>query len=261
MEDSNRNLVNTYKDILVGVPQDLNHHPEGDVFNHVRLVRKAVDKAISTIQFYKNSPSNPLSEILSNIDLSVSKEEKQILFLAAWMHDLGKTTATTVDKIPFRQAVGDGKIQAWGHETPKHYEPQIERLRKTAPDDLVDFYDAHKEIINFLIERHMDFSKGGFNKLFLRDNFQDGKLKNDPKLKLLLMLMWADKMGRGNKVDLSKNQEKLIDDANKSKKREENIANQSKPFDGGIAAFKAMLQSKGIPQSAVDAAIKSKFGS
>ncbi len=69
---------------LIGVPQPVRHHAEGDVWNHTML---ALDEAAKLRQ----QAENPLG-----------------LMLAALTHDFGKAICTQVQ---------DGEIHAYGHET------------------------------------------------------------------------------------------------------------------------------------------------
>lgn len=258
MNEYARKLARAYADTLKDIPQNLDHHPEGSVLNHVRLVRKSISAAAQEIRNLKSDPV--LGDIFSDLDLDVSNEEMKILNVAAWLHDIGKYTATTVDGVHFSKAPNlDGKIQAIGHESPIHYRPQIERLSQLAPKELVDFYSSHMEIINFLIERHMDFAQGGFGKAVVSNYFRDGKLKNDRYIKLLLILMWADKMGRGKTPDLAGNTKKLLAASQKSREMHANMEKQSRPFSGGEGDFRAMLKARGLSDAAIDAAVKSKF--
>lgn len=73
---------------LVGIPQNPEYHPEGDVWTHTNLV---VDAAV---QIAKEN----------NLD----EEEKLLLMFSALCHDLGKPVVTKV--------MEDGKITSYGHE-------------------------------------------------------------------------------------------------------------------------------------------------
>ena len=253
-----RELAKAYSDALRDVPQNIDHHPEGSVLNHVKLVRKSVLAAAKELQKLKSEPL--LGDALSDLDFNLSEEEVKILNLAAWLHDVGKSTATTIDGVHYSKASNpDGKVQAIGHEAPEHYGPQIEKMLSLAPESLVNFYNSHREIINFLIERHMDFAHGGFGKKVLSSYFANGLIKNDPYIKMLLVLMWADKMGRGKAPELADNINKLRIASEKSRSAHAKMEKQSKPFSGGEEEFRNMLQSKGLDSAAIDAAIKSKF--
>jgi hypothetical protein len=255
-----RKLARAYADILRDVPQNLDHHPEGAVLNHVRLVRKSISSAIQRLKDLKSDPA--LGDVLADLDFNLDSEEMRILNAAAWLHDIGKLTATTVDGIHFGSAPGkEGKIQAIGHETPTHYQPQIDRLSNLAPKELVDFYETHRDVINFLIERHMDFAHGGFGKGVLAGYFHNGRIRNDRKIKLLLVLMWADKMGRGKAPDLADNIMKLRTASEKSKQMQFKADKRSRPFEGSEEDFRAMLKQRGLSEKEIDSAVAAKFGS
>lgn len=253
-----RELAKAYSDALKDVPQNIDHHPEGSVLNHVKLVRKSVLAAAQELQNLKGEPL--LGDALSDLDFNLSDEEVKILNLAAWLHDVGKSTATTIDGVHYSRAANpNGKVQAIGHEAPEHYGPQIERMLSLAPESLVNFYNSHREMINFLIERHMDFAHGGFGKRVLSSYFVNGRVKNDPYIKMLLVLMWADKMGRGKAPELADNINKLRIASEKSRSAHAKAEKQSRPFSGGEEEFRNMLRARGLDATAIDAAVKSKF--
>ncbi len=72
---------------LGAVPQDPQHHPEGDVLTHTRMV---VEELVGLDAWRALPPV-----------------ERSVLFAAALLHDLGKTTHTRVEP--------DGRITARGH--------------------------------------------------------------------------------------------------------------------------------------------------
>lgn len=202
-----------------------------------------------------------LGDVLANLDFNMTSEDMKILNTAAWLHDIGKFSSTTIDGIHFDSNPNkSGKIQAIGHETPSHYQPQLDKLSGLAPKELVDFYEIHREIINFLIERHMDFAHGGFGKGVVANYFDNGRIKNDRDIKLLLVLMWADKMGRGKVADLADNILKLRTASEKSRQNYTKLSKQSRPFQGGEDDFRAMLIQRGLSEKDVEAAVTSKFG-
>lgn len=254
-----RDLARAYSDALRDVPENPDHHPEGTTLKHVKLVRRAISSAAQELQNLKFAPV--FSDILSDLDFRLTEDDRQVLVMAAWLHDVGKTTATTIGGVPFRDAGGQtGKIQAIGHERPDHYGPQVEKMLSLAPETTRRFYEANRDLINFLVERHMDFSHGGFPNRVISDFFADGKVKNDRRMRLLLVLMWADKMGRAKTADLAKNIDKLRLASEKSKE----LAHKSQrtlkgAFEGSEEEFRSMLKAKGLPDSAIEAAVRNKF--
>src|SRR3989338_2126434 len=73
---------------LIGVPQNIKYHPEGDVWTHVKMV---VDSA---------------AELAGEQQLN--EEDKKVLMLCALCHDLGKPATTKKEE--------DGRITSHGHE-------------------------------------------------------------------------------------------------------------------------------------------------
>lgn len=260
MMEGMRDLARAYSDALRDVPENPEHHPEGTTLKHVKLVRRAISSAEQELQNLKAAPV--FSDILSDLDFRLTEDDRQILVMAAWLHDVGKTTATTIGGVPFRDAEGQtGKIQAIGHEKPEHYGPQVEKMLAVAPESTRRFYESNRDLINFLVERHMDFAHGGFPNRVVSDFFVDGRLKDDRRMRLLLVLMWADKMGRAKTADLAKNIDKLRLASEKSKELARKSQRTLKgAFEGGEEEFRSMLKAKGLPDSAIDAAVRSKFG-
>jgi len=272
LEDS-KSLAKAYVDLLKDVPQDPNHHPEGNALLHIQLVRKSVPKAIATLKSIKNR--EPFTHILSDINFDVTPLEKQILYLAAWLHDIGKSTATTVGGINFnylRQMdimyqMDGGKIKSIGHDAPQHYMPQINRLKDLAPESTKDLYVKNKDLINFLIDHHMDLmNSDGFSSSFVREHFVDGKLINSQKIKLLLILMWSDKMGRTEETipkSIRNNEERLIASSNRSveQKRKAEIEQQKAKAKGFNSPEQMIdiLTRRGLTPQQVQTAVQNKF--
>ena len=123
--ENRRELAKAYGNTLRNVPQDPIHHPEGPTLIHTQLVRKSVPRAIQELKNLQQDPK--FSTTLSNIDFSVSAEEMQILFLSAWLHDIGKSTATTIGGQPWTTPGATGKIQAIRHQDPKNYQPKLDK--------------------------------------------------------------------------------------------------------------------------------------
>lgn len=145
LKEDMRDLARAYSDSLRNVPQDAAHHPEGSVLNHVRLVRKSILTAASELQNLKHDAL--LGYALSDLDFRLGEEDIKVLNLAAWLHDIGKSTATTIDSVRHSDAPsGQGKIQAIGHESPEHYQPMIDRMLGLSPKNLADFYESNREL-------------------------------------------------------------------------------------------------------------------
>lgn len=260
-KEDRRELAQQYSQTLRNVPQDPVHHPEGDALIHTRLVRKAIPKAIMELQTLKSS--NPqFAHILSDIDFTTNAAELEILALSAWLHDIGKATATTIGGQPWQTATEPGRIQAIGHESPEHFEPQLQKLKGVGPPETEVLYLQNKDLIDFLIKHHMDFTSGsGFSKKFVAENFREGKVINSQRLKLLLILMWADKMGRIPEETIAsciaKNATGLLNSSDKSVKM---IATKQKnSFEGGPEQFIALLKSKNVDLAQRKQSVINKF--
>ncbi len=260
--ENRRELAKSFSNTLSGIPQDPNHHPEGDVLIHTQLVRKAIPKAIQELRNLQQDPN--LGPALADLNFQISPEEMKILYLSAWLHDIGKTTATTIGGEPWQTPNASGKIQAIGHQDSQHYLPQLEKLKTVAPAETVQLYLQNKDLVNFIIEHHMDFVSGvGFSKNFLAQNFQNGKVSNTPQMKLLLVLMWADKMGRRPEDTIAdsikKNVTNLTASIKRSRMKSANIANATKPFDGSPEEFAQMIKGRTMTQIQKMQALKGKF--
>jgi tRNA nucleotidyltransferase/poly(A) polymerase len=261
--ESRRELAQGYKQALHGVPQDPGHHPEGDALIHSRLVRKAVPRAIQELQVAQTTEGHPLQDILSQVNFRLDEKTTQIVVLAAWLHDIGKSTATTIDGEPWRQG-GEGRIQAIGHQDKKHFLPQMQKLQSVAPKETVDLYMQNEELINWLIEHHMDFASGqGFSKRFVAENFDGDKVKDSLRMRLLLILMWSDKMGRRPEdtimASIGKNVQNLVRSSERGAQRAANIARQKPAFDGGPEQFASMLKTRPMTGIQKTSALKGKF--
>lgn len=247
--EARRELAQAYKGSLSGVPQDPGHHPEGDAFVHTKLVRRAIPKAVLELQLLQKDPI--IGSAIANIDFSISPQEEQILALSAWLHDIGKSTATTIGGQPWKTPGATGKIQAIGHQNPEHYQPQLEKLKDIAPPETVQLYIQNKDLINFIIEHHMDFTSGAFGKQFINQNFQNGKVNNTPQMKLLLILMWADKMGRKPEDTIAKaigkNANALASSVEKSQIQSLNAQKRNAADTRGPEELAADLRAKNVP--------------
>lgn len=264
IREGRKELATAYKQTLSGVPQDPVHHPEGDVLNHVRLVRKAIPKAIQELQIAQTSEDSTIHDILADMNFSLTPKHEQIIALSAWLHDIGKATATTIDGKPWQTAGTSGRIQAIGHQDYGHYRPQMEKLKSLAPQETIDLYVQNEELINWLIEHHMDFASGqGFSKRFVGENFNGHRVKDTLRMKLLLILMWADKMGRKPEDTITqaigKNANNLVASSERAAKRSINMANQSTSFQGGPEDFANVLKQRQMSPQQRMGAIRGKY--
>jgi hypothetical protein len=267
VEDS-RSLARNYTDLLKNVPQDLEHHPEGDALTHIKLVRKAIPNAINRLNALKSSP--PFSDVLGDMDFTVTSEELQILYISAWLHDIGKATATTIGGVNYdflrqmdiQYQNSPSRIKAIGHDSSPHYSPLIKSLEKFAPANTKALYEKNKTLIDFIIDHHMQLGK--FPKSFIREHFNNGKALNTQKLKLLLILMWADKMGRTPDSvvkAIGENERKLLDCAKESIKQklsQEKTSTRQKSFNDPETMIKQLMQN-GLSKENIIKAIKGRF--
>jgi cysteinyl-tRNA synthetase len=104
----------------------------------------------------------------------------------------------------------------------------------------------------------MDVSKGGFPKQFVAEQFQNGILKNSQKIKLLLILIYADKMGRKPRSEkaIQKNDEALITASNKSKEKTQQ--KPKKQYSSPDEMRKELLD-KGMEPNRIDSIVKNTF--
>ena len=193
--------MSSLRDILSDVPQSPKYHPEGDVWKHTLQTRRSMDKAINLMKQAQKDPDSPFA----NLDLNLTDDETKMLRLAAWMHDIGKASATAWttkggSKMPRQQVPDDPSTlggkgwQSIGHEDPEHFEPSMEKLgpawqqmyEKASSKDIEDLW--------FIIHSHMGalFGKKAFE--WVDD---DGKYRNERPIKLTLILELMDQYGRG----------------------------------------------------------------
>lgn len=272
-------MESSLRDIIKPVPQSPKHHAEGDVFTHTIMVRQQLTDAIAHFQ----QVTADKDSVFGNLDPNLSKSDINLLKIGAWMHDIGKASATTFTRtaggeektIKYGQGPlepGD-KIQAIGHEQPWHFEPMMKKLgptwkqmyEKASPEDKADLW--------FVIQHHMDLKSAGFGKKLLAQLLdQSGKFKNDRKIKLLLILIMMDQSGRIGLGELNgspalpgisgRMKQSALDyhqnrmgiaAADQAKRQQSQVYNDPEQFT-------AMLKSKGLDQAAIQKAFRSKFG-
>ncbi len=152
---------------LAGVPQDAEHHPEGDVLTHTLMV---LDEAAKR---------------------PVAPEVRATFQFAALCHDFGKPATTRTRK--------DGRIRSWGHDAHGAGVARgfLERLR--ARRAVVDQVEA-------LTRRHLApalFPRQGAKPAAYRRLAREMEAAG-LTLELLLELSTADRLGRGTPVARSR---------------------------------------------------------
>ena len=253
-------LARQYAQLLKPIPQDPKHHPEGDVLTHTLLVRRSIPQAIRHL--LKLKTIEPWSTILQDIDVVPDARQMKILKLATWLHDIGKIPATTITTDSgsrhWTEPGETGKIRSLRHEDPEYYQPEIDKLVGITPEKIKKTYDENKSLFDFLIQRHMDVSKGGFSKSFVAEYFKNGVLVPDEKIKLLLILIYSDKMGRKpqSEESIEKNDQALKTASEKSKTNAEK--NKKQDFQTPEDMIKS-LKMKNLPLNQILGAVKSKF--
>ena len=148
-----------------------------------------------------------------------------------------------------------------GTKIPSNYEPEIEKLADIAPQRTVELYKQNKDLLDFVVQRHMDFATGNFSKETIRNYFVDGKVKNHPWMKMLLILMWADKMGTmPEKIvqSLAANTKKLTASSEWGRERERRMAKQG-AFQGTPQQMAQMLGSRNMNRDQRVRALKGKY--
>jgi tRNA nucleotidyltransferase (CCA-adding enzyme) len=145
---------------LVGVQQDPHWHPEGDVYEHTRLVVTA------------------MSSILSRGN--IVGDRRIVLMLAALCHDMGKAVTTVWNEVKQRWS-------AKGHDV-VGVPIAAAFLKRIGVDD------GTVRFILPLVRRHMAHTRDGFTEKAVRKLAR----KLQPAcLHDLLLLMEADYLGRG----------------------------------------------------------------
>lgn len=147
-------LESSLRDIIKPISQSPKHHAEGDVFIHTRMVRQQLNDAIA----YFRQMTADKNSVFGNFDPTLNQSDINLLRIAAWMHDIGKASATTIDK---------GRIQAIGHEQPWHFEPMMEKLGEPWKRMYEKASLQDKEDLWYVIQHHMDLKSHGFGRRML----------------------------------------------------------------------------------------------
>ena len=263
--------MSSLRDILSGVPQEPSHHPEGDTFTHVVMVRKSMDQAVELFRAAQQKQGNAFEKLNFNLD----DTERQILQVTAWMHDIGKAGATTFrvgdTHIPWQQAhnteFSQGRWQALQHERPKYYMPQMRRLADTSrmwQSIWRNTEGAAKKDVLFIINHHMDLrhaSAEGLPKSLANQWIgADGQYVNRRRVKLLLVFFLMDRLGRGEAVGPVANANEAIGLLQRAAERVKSRRNkpQNAPAPDDPVEFLKSLGGK--PDWVIPQAFKGKFG-
>jgi tRNA nucleotidyltransferase (CCA-adding enzyme) len=185
------------------VPQNPKHHPEGPVDRHTMMVRASLNPAI---QLIKNKQAEDPTGPLSNLDLNFTKEDINILRFAGLLHDIGKGDALDPET-----------LSAHGHEDPRTFEKAMRRLGPIWHQMYEKANLQDKDDLWWVIKYHMSLKdKDGFQNKALKKELLDenGKYKPDRKIKLLLVLLLMDRMGRGGQGGVDWNTAKQFAQSN-----------------------------------------------
>jgi hypothetical protein len=221
--------------------------------------------------------------VFGNLDPHLDKSDVNLLKIGAWMHDIGKASATTftrtVDDKEKTVKYGQGplepgdKIQAIGHEQPWHFEPMMKKLGQPWQQMYEKASPRDKEDLWFVIQHHMSLKSSGFGRKLLQQLLDEtGKFRNDRRIKLLLILIMMDQSGRIGLGELNGSpalpgisgrmkqsaldfQKDRMDAAAAAKAQRDKAQTFNDP-----AAFIAMMKGKGIGPLGIQKAFKGKFG-
>jgi hypothetical protein len=188
------------------------------------MVREALYPAIKLMKQAQQDPDSPFS----NFDMNLTSDEINMLRLAGDLHDIGKGETTEYNpsigkdkkpRIPYKELPpgyegkeGEKGYQAIGHENPEHFEKAMKKLgpiwhkmyknaSKRDIDDLWYLIAQHMSLKNVAEDKETGVTTGGFGKI-IKNQWIDGngKYKNERRIKLLLILIIMDRMGRGTGV-------------------------------------------------------------
>jgi hypothetical protein len=255
MESSLRDQLN--------VPQNPLHHPEGDVARHTYMVRTALPLAIKMLHARQSEyPDGPFS----NLDFNFSSQDMNLLRLGGLLHDIGKGPALNPET-----------LSAHGHEDDEMFEKGMSRLGTPWQMMYKNAAPADKDVLWFMIRHHMSLDdRLGFGSRLRREIIdENGKYRNDRRVKLLLVLMMMDRIGRGGSPDMSRSQardfvfgnkepgDKRLNAMDKSSVAAKLQGDKEKfhrkpPAPNDPAIFVAMLKARNLDNSEIKKALKNK---
>ena len=248
--------MSSLRDLLKDVPQG-KFHPEGPVFKHVRLVRRALDPAIKIFS----------QEPIFKIYPPVSEADRKVLRLGAWLHDIGKASATTWksdfgEVLPWKdvQHPETGRWTSVGHEDPEYYEPMLKSLGTPWQKMHQGASEEDRDLVKALIEKHMGYVGDSFSRGFFHTVMDDyGRIRGDRKSKLLIIFKMMDILGRegvsGNEIS------GFIDGIRKESARRRAFADKEAEKRLPITPedFIKKLREKGLSATQINNAVKGKF--
>ena len=253
--------------LLSPVPQSPIHHVEGDVWKHTKMVRGQLNDAMN--HFKELVRTNPH---FSNFSPEFTKQEVNLLRIGALLHDAGKESATTIQvndkdgKIVSRRSWNEpgepGKIQALAHEMPEHFEKSMQKLSDYWKNLYAKSTQEEKDDLWFMIRWHMDLHEL-FGKKLVNMLSENGKYKNERKVKLLLVLILMDQTGRialDDKGGQYRDSFRSVSDrmSDSIKKVYKPVVAKQEP--DNPVDFAAFLRAKGLPENQIDGIVKKKFG-
>lgn len=181
---------------LLDVPQNPQHHGEGSVYIHSKMVLAQLENAIETLQ-----KAQKTTDSLSNLNLNFTPEDKKVLRLAALLHDIGKGPTTTIEGKPWKDNP-DGDLttaKSIDHESPEHFNSAMRELLKSPLWQKIYnslSFDDKKDLW-FVIRNHMALHDVGFSKrLTNRYMDENGRYRDERRIRLLLVFIIMDRTGR-----------------------------------------------------------------
>jgi hypothetical protein len=225
-------------------------------------------EAIEIMQEAQKRPGSSLADF----DLNLTKEERDIVRAAAWLHDIGKFITTTItledgQVIPFSLSAMAlvGSIHAIGHEKPQNFKLACRALVGTMWETIwkhsrlgaqVDWLFA---ILHHMGVNHWDVKPGFGKRLSKRWMTAEGKYKPKRRVKLLMILILMDRLGRRipNVRETAWDAIASFESGAHAAQRRINHP-QSKPAPTDPVQFLQRL--KGKPPEVIQVAFKGKFG-
>jgi hypothetical protein len=161
--------MRSLRDILIQIPQDAEYHPEGNVWTHTRAVRRSLEEAIALLP-----------------EWDISGEDRKLLRLAAWCHDLGKAVATRRHQ---------GRWIAPGHERANQLKSQLRQLSRRWRHLWNQSTQMHRKMFLYVCTRHMavDDATGISERVMRACRSSDPVLSRRGRLAVILMVM--DRLG------------------------------------------------------------------